>query len=82
MRAVFYDKADAVIAISPSATLAATALLATLTESDGTSTNSRNLSQSSLAVPTGAYAARVFIETLTTSTEVDLYIGTDDPFTR
>ena len=82
IRLVFYDEDDAVIAISPSATVAATTLLATCTQSDGTTTNSRNLAQSSLLVPTGAFAARLFVETLTTSTAVDLYVGTDDPFVR
>ena len=82
LRLCFYDQDDALIAISPSTTVAATALKATLTEADGTTTNSRNLAQSSLLVPTGAFAARVFVETLTTSTEVDLFVGTDDPFVR
>ena len=82
VRACFYDANDDLIAISASATMAATALKGTLTEDDGSTTNVRQLSQSSLVVPAGSYAARIFVAALTTSTAVDLFIGTDDPYTR
>ena len=78
----FYDQDDNLIAMGAALTLAATAIQATLTEDDGSSTNTRNLSAAEIDVPTGAHIARFYVTTLTTSTEVDVFIGYTDGFSR
>ena len=78
----FYDRSDNLISVGSVLTFAATTATATLTEDDGTSTNSRFLSAAQIEVPQGAWACRLNILTLTTSTEFDIFVQHDDGFSR
>ncbi len=77
-----YNKEDNLIAVTDPTTLDATARTGTLTEDDESTTNSRFLAAASVELPVAAYAARVFVASITTSTEIDLFLALDDGFTR
>lgn len=79
----FYDRDDNLISVGSVLTFAATTATATLSSAEiPTQPNARFLSASQIEVPTGAWACRLNILTLTTSTEFDIFVQHDDGFTR
>ncbi len=77
-----YDRDDNLMAVTPATTIAATALTATLTEDDGSTTNSRFLGAAEVELPIAAYSVRAFVDSITNSTAIDIFVGEEDRFTR